>query len=102
MVLALNYGGRDEICRAFHKILDDSVNGKLEKEKITEALISSYLDTGRPDTDLLIRTSGEKRISNFLIWQLSYAEIHFIDILWPDFTPSDLLAAVEDFQRRER
>jgi undecaprenyl diphosphate synthase len=103
MVLALNYGGRDEIRRAFHHILDHYSEGKLRKEEVTETLIASYLDTKHwKDPDLLIRTSGEIRISNFLLWQLSYTEIYSTELLWPEFTPDDLLDAVLDFQKRDR
>lgn len=103
MVLALNYGGRDEIRRAFHTILDDVAAGKLRKEEVTEDLITDYLDTRSwGDPELLIRTSGEMRISNFLLWQLSYTEIYSTELLWPEFKPVDLLDAVLDFQRRER
>lgn len=103
MVLAINYGGRDDICRAFHKILDHYSQSKFMKEEVTEKLISSYLDT-HPwgDPDLLIRTGGEMRVSNFLLWQLSYTEIYVTERLWPEFRPSDLLDAVTDFQKRER
>lgn len=103
MVLAINYGGRDEIRRAFHKIFDNYTAGKLKKEEVTENLIASYLDTVPwGDPDLLIRTSGEMRISNFLLWQLSYTEIYITERLWPEFKPNDLLDAVTDFQKRER
>lgn len=103
MIFALNYGGRDEIKRAFHHILDNCLAGKLQKEQITENLIASYLDTTPwGDPDLLIRTSGEMRISNFLLWQLSYSEIYITDLLWPEFKPKDLLDAVTDYQKRER
>lgn len=99
MVLALNYGGRDEIKRVLHRIIDKG----LPKEQITESLIASYLDTAPwGDPDLLIRTSGEMRLSNFLLWQLSYAEIYIAQVLWPDFKPEHLLEAVVDFQKRER
>lgn len=103
MVLALNYGGRDEIRRAFRSILDDYAEGKLQKEEVTEDLIAGYLDTKHwNDPDLLIRTSGEMRISNFLLWQLSYTEIYSTELLWPEFKPIDLLDAIADFQKRER
>lgn len=103
MVLALNYGGRDEIRRALHCIVDHYAEGKLNKEEITEELIASYLDTKHwGDPDLLIRTSGEMRISNFLLWQLSYTEIYSTELLWPEFKAHDLLDAVVDFQKRER
>lgn len=99
LVLAMNYGARDEIRRSFQKILDD----KVKKEDITEQLISSYLDNAEwGDPELLIRTSGEYRISNFLLWQLSYAEIYYTPILWPDFKPFHLWEAVIEFQKRDR
>lgn len=103
MVLAINYGGRDEIRRAVKKIADDVVRGVILPQEITENLISKHMDT-HPwgDPDLLIRTSGEMRISNFLIWQLSYAELHVIDVLWPEFTHLHLLDAISSFQKRER
>jgi len=101
-VLALNYGARDEIRRAFHRMLEDYERGLLEKEEITESLISKYLDTcSLKDPDLFIRPSGEQRISNFLLWQISYTEIYTTPVLWPDFSSNDLLDAVLDFQRRE-
>lgn len=103
MILALNYGSRDELCRAFHKILDDYAKQALKKNEITENTIAQYLDTAPwGDPDLLIRTSGEVRISNFLLWQLSYAEIYSCPVLWPDFTPKHLLEALINFQQRER
>jgi undecaprenyl diphosphate synthase len=103
MVLALNYGARDEIRRAFHCILDKCAEGELQKEDVTEKLIASYLDTKHwNDPDLLIRTSGEMRVSNFLLWQLSYTEIYTTELLWPEFKPNNLLDAIIDFQKRER
>lgn len=103
LVFALNYGGRDDITRAIHCILDDCAKGKLCKEQVTEKVIASYLDTNPwGDPDLLIRTSGEMRVSNFLLWQLSYAEIYIKDMFWPEFKPSDLLDAIIEFQKRER
>lgn len=103
MVLALNYGARDEIRRAIQHIVDDCFSGVLRREEVTEKLISSYLDTSPwGDPDLLIRTSGEMRISNFLLWQLSYAELYVSNLLWPEFKPHHLLGAVIDFQKRER
>lgn len=102
LVLALNYGGRDDICRAVNALMQDVVNGKVP-QNITEDVLQRYLDTHRwGNPDLFIRTSGEKRLSNFLLWQLSYSEIYFTDTLWPDFSPRDLLAAIKDYQRRER
>ena len=103
MIFAVNYGGRDEIRRAVQAILDDYANQQLKREEVTERLISRYLDTNRwNDPELLIRTSGELRFSNFLIWQTSYTETYIADILWPDFNPTNLLEAVFSFQKRER
>lgn len=103
LVLALNYGGRDDIRRATLRLLDEVEAGRIQREEITEKTISSLLDTAQwPDPDLLIRPSGDLRISNFLIWQISYSEIYYTDILWPDFSKSHLLDAVLDFQKRNR
>lgn len=103
LVLAFNYGGRNEICRAFHTLLQECEQNKLNKKEINESMISRYLDTHKwKDPELLIRTSGEFRISNFLLWQISYAEIFISPVLWPDFRPQHLLEAVLDFQGRER
>ncbi len=103
MIAALNYGARDELRRAFNKILDEIEEGKITRKEITEQMIASHLDTSPwPDPDLFIRTSGEQRVSNFLLWQLSYTEIYIADILWPDFRPNNLLEAVLHFQKRER
>ncbi len=99
LVLALNYGGRDEICRAVRKILEE----KISPDEITEECIARHLDTNLyGDPDLLIRTSGEMRISNFLLWQISYAEIFSTPVLWPDFSPKELLKAILAFQNRNR
>ncbi len=99
LVLALNYGGRDEIRRAVVKILEE----KIEPEAVTEELIGKHLDTFRyGDPDLLIRTSGEMRVSNFLLWQISYAEIFSANVFWPEFSPKDLFEAVLTFQKRHR
>ncbi len=101
--LALNYGGRTEILQAVKRIARDVELGKLTISGIDEGLFSSYLYTsGLPDPDLLIRTSGEKRLSNFLLWQTSYTELYITDILWPDFTSDDFFRAVLEFQNRER
>ena len=101
--IALNYGGREELLNVTHKIAEDVKNGKLQPEEITEKDIEKYLYTaGQPDPDLLIRTSGEKRLSNFLPWQLSYSEFLFIDKNWPDFTEEDLNQAIEEYQKRTR
>jgi len=103
MILALNYGARDEIKRAVQQIIEDCAAQKLSKEAITENVISQYLDTAPwRDPELFIRTSGEKRLSNFLLWQLSYSEVYTTDVLWPDFTPDEFLEAIVDFQKRER
>lgn len=103
LVLAINYGGRDDIRRATQAIVTDCLEGKLLKENLSEAVISGYLDTAKwRDPDLIIRTSGELRLSNFLLWQLSYAEIYITDVLWPDFNEKELLKAVLTYQQRER
>ena len=101
--IALNYGSRDEIVRAVRKIARDAKEGKLEPESITPEVISSYLDTHDiPDPDLLIRTSGEERLSNFLLWQLAYSEFYFTDVLWPDFTKEELMKAIAQYNSRDR
>ncbi len=101
--IALNYGSRDEIVRAVRKIARDAKDGKLEPESITPEVISSYLDTHDiPDPDLLIRTSGEERLSNFLLWQLAYSEFYFTDVRWPDFTKEELMKAIEQYNSRDR
>jgi undecaprenyl diphosphate synthase len=101
--LALNYGGRAEIIDAVKKIALEVKKGTLKVKNINEALFSRYLYTdGLPDPDLLIRTSGEMRISNFLLWQTSYTELYVTDVLWPDFGRDDLYAAVIEYQKRER
>jgi len=97
--IAFNYGGRDEFLRATKRAM---AAGHTE-ESLTSEVLESFLDTaGLPDPDLVIRTSGEMRISNFLLWQAAYAEFVFTDVLWPDFTRADLEAAISDFQRRDR
>lgn len=102
-LFAMNYGSRDEMTRACKKMARDVQEKTLDPEKITEETLSSYLDTkGYPDPDLLIRTAGVQRISNFLLWQLSYAELYITEVLWPEFTPKHLLEAVVEFQKRER
>lgn len=101
--LALSYGGRDEIIDALKRLIRDTRTGKIKEEDITRELFSSYLDTaGLPDPDLLIRTSGEFRLSNFLLWQMAYTEFYFTDVLWPDFGRDDLLDAIVSYQKRER
>ncbi len=103
LTFAINYGGRDEIVRAVRRAAQDVKQGILAPEHLDEAAFSAYLDTCElPDPDLMIRTSAEQRISNFLLWQLAYSEFYFSDRLWPDFTPEDLLAAIQDYASRER
>lgn len=103
LILALNYGSRNELCRAVRNMLEDYDQHRLSKEEVNEATIARYLDTSPwGDPDLLIRTSGELRVSNFLLWQISYAEIHISPTLWPDFTPKHLMDAILDFQGRAR
>ena len=101
--IALNYGGRDEIIRAIKKIAEDVKENKLDINNITEEVVSNNLYTnGQPDPDLLIRTSGELRLSNFLPWQLVYSEFLFIDKNWPDFEEEDLDNAIIEYQKRTR
>ncbi len=96
---ALSYGGRDEIIRAVQRALREKIN----PDQLTEALFSSLLDTeGQPDPDLIVRTSGELRLSNFLTWQSAYAEFYFTNTLWPDFTREEFLDAIHDYRMRER
>lgn len=103
LMLAMNYGGRDDIVHATRKIAEMYSNKELKTEDINESLFSNLLYTqGLPDVDLLIRPSGEKRISNFLIWQSAYAEYYFTDTLWPDFTPKELDKALIDYASRNR
>ena len=103
LTVALSYGGRQELCRAAVRLAEDVAAGRLSTADITPGLVDSYLDTSDlPDPDFLIRTSGEKRISNFLLWQLAYTELYFTDINWPDFTINELHKALADFQSRER
>lgn len=101
--LALNYGGRDEILRAVRGISAEVKSGKINPLDIDEALFASYLDTaGLPEVDLIIRPSGEQRLSNFLLWQAAYSEFWFSDICWPDFTEKDMKAAIIAYQNRDR
>jgi len=103
LTIAFNYGARDEIARAARRIAEDVANGALAPAEVTEARLGGYLDTADvPDPDLLIRTSGELRLSNFLLWQLAYAEFVFIDVYWPDFSREQLEAAIAEYQRRSR
>jgi undecaprenyl diphosphate synthase len=103
LTLALSYGGRQEIFDAVQKISKRIVSGDLQPSDINEGLISDFLYTaGMPDPDLLIRTSGEYRVSNFMLWQIAYAEIYVTPTLWPDFRKEEYLRAIEDYQKRER
>ncbi len=101
--IAMNYGSRDEITRGMRRMAQDVADGKISPEAVTEERISSYLDTaGVPDPDLLIRTSGEQRLSNFLMWQLAYTEFYFTDVAWPDFHKPELIQAIEKYNQRDR
>ena len=101
--LALSYGGRDEIAMAAGRMVSDSLAGKIKPADVTKELFQRYLYTSAlPDPDLLIRTGGEYRISNFLLWQMAYTEFYFTDILWPDFREPDLMEAIAEYQQRER
>jgi undecaprenyl diphosphate synthase len=101
--IALNYGGRIEIVDAVRKLACEVAAGRLQPDEVDEELISRNLYTRTlPDPDLLIRTSGEMRISNFLLWQIAYSEIHVTDTLWPDFGEQDLFSALIDYQKRDR
>lgn len=101
--IALNYGSRNEILRAVKKIAAECKAGSLNSDEITEEIIASHLDTaGMPDPDLLIRTSGEVRLSNYMLWQLAYTEFYFTDVLWPDFNQAELIKAIEYYNGRNR
>jgi len=103
LVIAFNYGGKDDITRAFIKIAEKLEKKELAKEAISESLIASHLDTAQWfDPDLIIRTSAEIRVSNFMLWQLAYSELYVTEVLWPDFKPVHLLEAILDFQKRQR
>ena len=103
LTLALSYGSREEIIHAFKSIGKRLVEDDIKVDDISEDLINKHLYTSHlPDVDLMIRTSGEQRISNFLLWQIAYAELYFTDILWPDFRKDDLLKAIHNYQNRER
>ena len=102
-VIAVNYGGRDEIRRAAAKLAADAARGALDPDAVTEDVFASYLDTaGIPDPDLLIRTSGELRLSNYLLWQLAYTELYVTDCLWPDFSQEELEKAILQYNKRDR
>lgn len=101
--VALNYGGRDELVRAFKKMMAECEAGRLSEAQVTEETVSGYLDTaGMPDPDLVIRTSGEIRLSNFLPWQSAYSELYFTDVLWPDFDKKELIKAIEYYNKKDR
>ena len=101
--IAINYGSRDEIVRSVRKVMEDVKAGKIEPEQMDEAMFDSYMDTaGIPSPDLLIRTCGEQRLSNFLMWQLAYTEFYFTDVPWPAFTKEDLEKAIEKYNSRDR
>jgi len=101
--IALNYGSRDEILRGVRKLAQDAVDGKVKPSEIDEGVFESYLDTaGIPDPDLMIRTSGELRLSNYLLWQMAYTEFYFTDVAWPDFHKPELIKAIEKYNERDR
>ena len=101
--IAINYGSRDELRRAVTRMCGDARKGIIDPESVSEDLISDYLDTaGIPDPDLMIRTSGEERISNYLLWQLAYTELYFTPVPWPAFSKKDLIGAIEEYGRRNR
>lgn len=101
--IAINYGSRDEMIRAMRRLAADCTEGKVKPEQITEDVFEQYLDThGIPNPDLLIRTSGEQRLSNYLLWQMAYTEFYFTDTLWPDFTKKELAKAIEQYNNRDR
>lgn len=101
--IGINYGSRDEMTRAMRRMSEDVAAGKRKPEEITESVFEEYLDTaGIPDPDLLIRTSGELRLSNFLLWQLAYSEFYFTDVPWPDFHKEELERAIEAYNKRDR
>ena len=101
--IALNYGSRDEMVRGIRKLAQDAIDGKIRPEDITEQSFGNYLDTaGIPDPDLMIRTSGELRLSNFLLWQMAYTEFYFTDVAWPDFNKAELVKAIEKYNQRDR
>lgn len=101
--IALNYGSRDEMARGMRRLVKDAEEGKLHAEEIDEAMIGNYLDTaGIPDPDFMIRTSGEQRLSNFLLWQMAYTEFYFTDVAWPDFNKAELIKAIEKYNQRDR
>lgn len=101
--IAINYGSRDEMIRGMRRMCEDVKSGKYNPQDISESLFEKYLDTaGIPDPDLLIRTSGEQRLSNYLLWQLAYSEFYFTDVPWPDFHKEELMQAIEAYNNRDR
>ncbi|MBO6129385.1 MAG: isoprenyl transferase [Pseudobutyrivibrio sp.] len=103
LTIAINYGSRDEMTRAIKKLAGDVKDGSVDVNDINENLFSSYLDTKDiPDPDFMIRTSGEQRLSNYLLWQLAYSEFYFTPVPWPEFTPEELKKAVEEYDKRNR
>ena len=103
LTIAINYGSRDEMIRAMKTMMQDQADGKLSIEDVTAECFSTYLDTRElPDPDLMIRTSGEQRLSNYLLWQLAYSEFYFTDVPWPDFNKKELELAVEAYNKRDR
>ena len=103
LTIAINYGSRDEMLRAMQQVCKDVKAELLQPEELTEDLFQSYLDTKElPDPDLLIRTSGEQRLSNYLLWQLAYSEFYFTDVTWPDFDEQELQKAMDAYENRDR
>jgi len=103
LILALSYGGRQEILNAISAMCKDIESGKLNRESFTEEIFQSYLFTSNiPDPELLIRTGGERRVSNFLLWQIAYSELYITDVYWPRFREKELYLAIKDYQERER
>lgn len=103
LVIAANYGGHWDMCQAFQQVLDKMAAGELEQQKITEQLINQHLSTaGLPEPDLFVRTGGEQRVSNFMLWQLAYTELYFTPLLWPDFDQQALDSAIDSFKGRQR
>lgn len=103
LTIAINYGSRDEMVRGMKRLYEDIADGKITKDDITEQTFGEYLDTwDLPDPDLMIRTSGEQRLSNYLLWQLAYAEFYFTPVPWPDFHESELREAIEAYENRDR
>ena len=103
LTIAINYGSRDEMTRAIRNVASDVKDGKINIDDIDESLFGTYLDTKDiPDPDFMIRTSGEQRLSNYLLWQLAYSEFYFTPVPWPEFTPEELKKAVEEYDKRNR